>query len=127
MTTSKTLQSQDIQAAISEGMSNFSTAKAIGCCRVYVCINIVAPIDILMQGKRASRAWSKTFNQTVIPAIESACQDMGKIFHRNGHGVQNAIYIGYDNCTGKEIGQANAVAERLKAIGIPAITEVVGD
>ena len=43
-----------------------------------------------------------------------------------GH-VPNAIYVGYDNASGVELGRAEAFALELKARGVVAYMDAMGD
>lgn len=84
-------------------------ARAIGCCRVYVCLN------------------AKT-DRKVVTAVAAAAKKLGKIFQRKAYyGLGNALYIGYDACSGREVARGEAVAAALTAAGIVAYSEVCGD
>lgn len=88
--------------AYSQMAKAVSTGSRGGCGRVYV--------EITDHKYKSIRKGSK-----VAKAFEAAGF---KMFPRPGYtGVR--IYIGYDNATGKEWAQGEAVAESLKAAGIP--------
>ncbi len=89
-------------------LAAFRTAgqeRAIGCCRVYVTVE---------------KQHAKT--------VAAAAKQIGKIFEAKAHyGMRNALYIGYDNCSGRELAQGAAVVSALKAVGIDAYREEHGD
>lgn len=62
-----------------------------------------------------------------ITALAAACKDKGLIFQRKAYySLSNVIYVGY-SVQGREYAQGEAFAEALKAAGIPAYVEAMGD
>jgi hypothetical protein len=82
--------------------------RASGCGRVYV----------LISGS----------DRKLMNAVSAAAKALGLIFQRNAYyGAKNALYVGYDNATGRELAKGEAIAEVLKAKGIPCYSEAWGD
>lgn len=80
--------------------------RAIGCCRVYV---------VLMDKEHAK-------------GMAAAAKRLGRIFQTKAHyNLTNALYIGYDNCSGHELAKATEVVRALKAAGIKCYREEMGD
>lgn len=95
----------DIANALADAFATRSHERPIGCCRVYVTVD---------------KANAKT--------VAAAAKKIGKIFETKAHyGMKNALYIGYDNCSGRELAQGAAVVSALKAAGIYACREEHGD
>jgi len=60
--------------------------------------------------------------------VAKAAKALGKIFQTKAHyGMRNALYIGYDNATGRELARGTKVVEVLKAHGIGAYRDEHGD
>lgn len=81
-------------------------ARAYGCGRVYVAI--------------ADKAHRR--------GIAAACKKLGRMWLKAAYGTSgNVIYIGYDNATGREVAKGEHIASVLKAHGISAFMDAVGD
>lgn len=94
-------------AVIAAHAAPAKAAQAFGCGRAYVCVS----------GDRAT-----------INAVAAACRKLGRIFQRRAYyGLRNAIYVGYDNATGRETGKAEGIAAALNAAGIEAYAELCAD
>jgi hypothetical protein len=115
----------DIVQAINRGMATTERARPSGCGRVYVCISYVHP-DWTVD-KATQRLYKRQMLVHQMPRIQLACERTGRIYQQIGYQVKHCIYIGYDNCTGKELAKGEAVATQLKALGIKAYMEAVGD
>lgn len=60
--------------------------------------------------------------------IARAAKKLGKIYQGRGHyGVTNALYVGYDNATGREFARGTAIVAVLVANGIRAYRDEHGD
>jgi hypothetical protein len=96
----------DYHAALDAGLkAKVPAARPYGCGRVYVCV----------LGRH-------------VPGIRAACKRAGVLFLADAYGTTgNAIYIGYDNCSGRELARGTAVAEALNAAGIDCYADAVGD
>ena len=82
-------------------------ARASGCGRAYVAL----------MGDKAQ-----------LKAIAAACKARGVRYLPKPHGVGGpAIYVGYDNCTGVEVGQSVAMAGALNRAGVQCYDDAVGD
>ena len=123
-----TVDANAIETAILAGLKNYQAERPLGCCRVYVCISNSEPIEMIMSGDRkAAKQWRKDFHKNVMSQIEAGCKKTNKLFQLQGYGVRNSIYVGYDNNQGKEIGQGTAICANLKALGLDAYVEYIGD
>jgi hypothetical protein len=93
-------------AVLSSALSApYSAERPSGCGRVYVCV---------------SKEHAK--------GIKAAAKKLGKIFQSSSHyGDKYALYVGYDNCDGKALGQGSAIVASLKSAGIPAYRNEHGD
>lgn len=78
---------------------------ARACGRVYVVIAEKAD-------RSAARTWAK---------------GNGKIWTGAGGHVPNALYVGYDNASGIELGRGEAFAAQLKARGVSAYCDAMED
>lgn len=91
-----------------------------GCGRVYVCISTpggLFPSDQQIAEGKAHQA-----------GIKKAAQKLGKIFQARSHyGDRNALYVGYDNASGVELGKGTAIVNYLKAQGITCYRNEHGD
>lgn len=84
-------------------------SRGYGCGRAYVCL-------------------SSENDRKTVNAVSAAAKKLGKLFLRKAYGAgNNAIYIGYDNATGRELARSEAIAKALTAKGIPAYSEAVED
>lgn len=108
----------EIRAAIQRGMQEYTSARPSGCGRVYVCLSSYRDGDKASNRKRTAK---------LRLSVIAVAKELNMIYQTKGYGVSNALKIGYDNCTGKELGQGTAVAEQLKALGIPCYRDEVGD
>ena len=82
----------------------YSTARATGCGRVYVAISKEHRRGIAAAAKKlGARYWGK----------ESQCP--------------YALYVGYDNGTGIELGKGTAIADALKAAGVSCYRDEYDD
>lgn len=85
----------------------FHAERPSGCGRVYVCLSI--------DGKD-------------VKHVKAACKALGLIFQPKAHyGLTNAIYVGYDNASGRLLGKGEAVAQALNALGVKAYMEACAD
>lgn len=76
-----------------------------GCGRVYVCVA-----------------------KEHAAGIKKAAKALGKIYQTNSHyGDKHALYVGYDNASGQELGRGTVIAAALKAAGIDAYRNEHGD
>lgn len=99
--------SQAIAEQIQSGKAVYERVEQRGGCgRVYVCIC----------GDR------KTKN-----AVKKAAKSLGMIYQTKGYGVDNALYVGYDNADGKAWSQGEQIAKNLKLIGVECYVDGVGD
>lgn len=115
MTTStlSVLTAAQVKQEIAAGLAQPTQEQVGGCARVYVC---------LYSGDDEAQ-----FKKMIRKPVAKACKELKKIFQVNGHGVRNAISIGYYNGRGIEVGQAHSVMNRLKAIGVDCYVEYIGD
>ena len=61
-------------------------------------------------------------------AVSAAAKTLGLTFLKDAYGTSgDALYIGYDNHDGHALGKADAVAERLKALGVRCYADAVSD
>ena len=81
-----------------------SPARPIGCCRVYI-----------------------SFDKDHAKGVAVAAKTLGKIFQKKGNMVSNVLYVGYDNCSGIELGKADAMISCFKVHGINCYLEYQGD
>lgn len=89
--------------------------RASGCGRVYVCLSAGWDAD------EAQKAEMKRH----IAGIKKAA---GTRFQaKNHYGNRNSIYVGYDNCSGIELGRGTAIVEFLKGHGINCYRDEHGD
>lgn len=71
---------------------------------------------------------SVTGDRATINGVAAAAKKLGIIFQRKAHyGMRNALYVGYDNASGRLLAKGEAVAEALTAAGIPAYMDAHGD
>jgi hypothetical protein len=98
--------SATLTKALSEALTSpVSPARALGCCRVYI-----------------------TFAKADAKAVAKAASDCGKKFQVKAHyNLSNALYVGYDNCSGREIALAEAIKAKFAAIGVNGSVELEGD
>ena len=82
----------------------YSTARATGCGRVYVAI-------------------SKPHRR----GIKAAAQKLGIRYLGSESQCPNALYVGYDNATGIELGKGAAIADALKAAGVECYRDEFDD
>ena len=122
--TKELITKQAIVTAISNGLSNYQQERRLGCGRVYVCIGAYG--DILEKDKGVKAA-NKATTQEHRALVKAAAKSLKKLYQRKGYGVTNALYIGYDNNSGIELGQGTAIANNLRALGIKAYRSEVGD
>jgi hypothetical protein len=109
------ISTQQITTAVLAGMETSEYARATGCGRVYVSISTLPTIDQLLKlGKKERKAIEKRNATQILPLVESALNGT------KAKWIGDRIYIGYDNCTGKELAQGAAVARELGKLGINA-------
>jgi len=102
------VEKQKIIEAIKAGLSVTGLGNFSGCGRVYV---------MLPKGDRKTLAMYR-----------SAAEAAGVRYLPEAYGAgKRALYIGYDNATGQCYKKAIAIAENLRAIGIEAYEDGVGD
>lgn len=83
----------DLSNSLAHAFATTRNERPIGCCRVYVVL--------------ANKADAKR--------VAAAAKKIGKIFQAKAHyGLKNALYIGYDNCSGRELAQGTDVMLALK-------------
>lgn len=69
-----------------------------------------------------------TCSKEEIKHVAAACKSLGLMFLKKAYGTSgNAIYVGYDNASGRAIGKSLAFAEVLKAHGLPCYYDAVAD
>jgi hypothetical protein len=102
------MNKQEILSALSAAWAAPVTPQAAsGCGRAYVCVS----------GDKAT-----------VTAFAAAAKKLGLLFLRKAYGTSgNALYVGYDNGAGRELAKAEAVAASLKAAGLSAYADAVGD
>lgn len=94
-----------MEQAFSEAR-NAPNERAYGCGRIYVVIT----------------------DKDHVKGIAAAAKKLGRIFQRNAYyGMKNALYVGYDNASGKEMAMGAAVVRVLKANGISCYRDEHGD
>jgi hypothetical protein len=60
--------------------------------------------------------------------VAKACKIAGIPFYTKAYGTSgNAIYIGYDNASGRPLAQGTLMVEKLQEIGISCYRDEVGD
>ncbi|XHX80876.1 MAG: hypothetical protein RBJ76_13355 [Stenomitos frigidus ULC029] len=114
-----------IQAAIVSGKSKYGTViQRGGCGRVYVCLGSVGdPFASAEQQKR-----DKALTKAIRNRVKDAAQAMNLLYLKKAYGVGNhALYIGYDNGTSIAWSQGEQVAKNLKALGVDAYVDGMGD
>ena len=82
----------------------YSPARATGCGRVYV---------VIAKPHRSG--------------ITAAAQKLGMRYLGSESQCPNALYIGYDNATGIELGKGAAIADALNAAGVACYRDEYGD
>lgn len=93
--------------------------RASGCGRVYVCLS--RPFD-------ATTLKYQKLDPRLVKAVEAAAARTGTIFQRKAHyGMTNALYVGYDNATGRELARGEMLAKLLTEAGVPAYMDAHGD
>ncbi|MCS7316836.1 MAG: hypothetical protein NZZ41_00740 [Candidatus Dojkabacteria bacterium] len=81
--------------------------RVIGCCRVYVSVNV--PKD-------------------QVRLLSKACKKHNLIFQKKSYYKDiNAIYIGYDNCDGIALGRAEHLVQLFRDNNIAAVMNAHGD
>lgn len=91
-----------------------------GCGRVYVCISTAGGLwPTAEQEAEAKRH---------VAGIKKAAKELDLIFQTRSHyGDRNALYVGYDNASGRELGRGTAIVAALKEAGIQAYRNEHGD
>jgi len=98
----------EIVNAIQNGLKANGTGPRGGCGRAYVCFYDTD---------------RKTLN-----TIKKAASQCGLRYLPKAYGVgSKAIYVGYDNATGRQLAQAEAIAKNLRDIGIECYDDAQGD
>lgn len=93
--------------------------RASGCGRVYVCLSGSMNPETLVYEK---------VKPEVVKAVAKAAEATGMIFQRKAHyGFTNALYVGYDNATGRELALGEALAQKLSDVGIKAYCDAGAD
>lgn len=97
----------EIQKAILDGLAiPRETQRFGGCCRAYVCLT----------------------DKTLKKDFKAGAKLAGAMYLDKAYGTGNmALYIGYDNSNSLNMSKAIQIAENLKAIGVGAYWDVVGD
>ena len=122
--TKEPITKQAIVTAISDGLSNYQQERSLGCGRVYVCIGAYG--DIFEQNEEVETA-NKATTRKHRALVKAAAKTLHRLYQKRGYQVTNALYVGYDNNSGVELGQGTAIANNLKALGIKAYRSEVGD
>lgn len=98
--------------------STVTPVRASGCGRVYVCLS----------GFDMTSMTSRKVDAKIVKAVAEAAKKVGMIFQRKAHyGMTNALYVGYDNATGRELAKGELLARRLTEAGVPAYCDAHGD
>ena len=102
------MNKDEISVALKTAMqAPFVPARPSGCGRAYVIV-------------------SGTKDE--LKAFAVAAKAQGLLFLKKAYGTSgNALYIGYDNGDGRSLAKSQAVAESLKAFGLRAYADAVGD
>ena len=104
-----------------EAAAKAAPDRPSGCGRVYVC---VPSKDYSRDATEATNAQAKKD----ALGIARAAGGFGKIWQaKNHYGDRNALYVGYDNSTGRELGVGRAIVDHLKAHGIQCYRTEHGD
>lgn len=91
-----------------------------GCGRVYVCISTPGGIFPTPEQESIGKAHQE--------GIKKAAKKLGKIFQAKSHyGDRNALYVGYDNASGYELGKGTAIVNYLMHHGITCYRNEHGD
>ena len=102
-----TLLIQALEAARA-AMQAAKPARASGCGRVYVTLE-----GLDRRGRLATTRFAKA---------------SGLIFQTRAHyGMRDALYLGYDNATGRQLGQGEAFVAALALHGVAASLEAQAD
>lgn len=116
-----TISLENIPSAIAAAnAAPYTVQRASGCGRAYCVISIPRK---LQDGKR------NPDRLRTLKAIEKACKSHGLMYLSEAYGIGRtpAIYIGYDNGTGRELGRSVAFTEELLRHGIQCYADAVGD
>jgi len=118
-TETMTLVKRDYLAILTEAFAApVVVERPSGCGRVYVVLG--ASWDASEEAKAQAKADAK--------GIAAAAKKLGKIWQAKSHyGDRNALYVGYDNHTGYELGKGTAIERVLKAHGIDCYRNEHGD
>lgn len=122
--TAQKITAKDIEKAISAGLSTYQTEARFGCGRVYVCISAYRDGN---ENDPAVEKENKRRTKATRSAVAKAAQSLGKRYRTNGFPVKHALYVGYDNNSGIELGQGTAIVKNLKALGVPAYRSEAAD
>lgn len=103
----KDLKNQIVEA-IEEGLTHRGNGQGYGCGRAYVCLGKV--------------------DRKILNAYQGAAKQLNIRYLPEAYGAgKRALYIGYDNATGIQLAQAEAIAQNLVNIGLPAYHDGVDD
>ena len=122
--TTQSITAKAIEKAILAGLSTYEREPASGCGRVYVCFGQYGNFD---ERDPAIKQKNRRLTKALRLATVAAAQKLNMAYQTKGYQVKNALYVGYDNCTGKQLGQGSAITNNLKALGIRAYRSEVGD
>lgn len=122
--TTQTITVKDIEKAITAGLSTYKREPAFGCGRVYVCIGSYHDGD---EKDPATKKENQRRTRALRSAVTKAAKALGMRYQSKGYQVKHALYVGYDNNIGIELGQGTAIAANLKALGILAYRDEVAD
>ena len=71
---------------------------------------------------------SVSADRKTLNLIKKSVSQCGLRYLNKAYGVGNrAIYVGYDNATGRQLAQAEAIALNLRALGIDCYDDAQGD
>jgi len=97
-----------IKEAIRKGLEVRGTGPRCGCGRAYVCLSKV--------------------DKVTLAAYRAAADELGVRYLPEAYGTgKRCLYIGYDNASGVPLAQAEAIAQNLQELGLPAYDDGVGD
>jgi hypothetical protein len=100
-------KSEVFEAVKAANLAAFSVGGASGCGRAYVVM---------------------TCEKEELKHVVAACKKIGLMFLTKAYGTSgNAIYIGYDNASGRTLAKSRAMAEALNARGLRCYDDSVAD
>ena len=104
-----------LSQAVTTAKAQAAPQRATGCGRVYVELGLCLTVDQVMTlSLREQNKIEKQFKQKTIPSVKEAIASAGLKW------FGGRVYVGYDNNTGVELGQGEAIASAFKGLGINA-------